>query len=223
MRPKRANPSSARRPGHPSHRPQEERGDVRPHTRPHTFRERTRRRVVFAIRSSRSYGGSGVHPIHRSPWTVWVGTWERPVRHPSPAHGPSQPQSSEQDHRPQPTPSRAFVRPVCATPEPAIMVRVHQPVEARSFRRLDPTDVDLGQREALWRFPENRVGVRIRRYPAPCRTQPVPEGQRKKPSCAFFCATSLKPENVKRLKRRPIRSKISCERTRVQQTDTCCQ
>jgi len=38
-------------------------------------------RVVSVIWSSRSYGGSGFPPIHRSPGTVWVGTRERPVRH----------------------------------------------------------------------------------------------------------------------------------------------
>jgi len=76
--------------------------------------------------------------------------------------------------------------PVCETSEPEIMMRVHQQVEARPFGRRDPTDRDIRQREAFWRFPENGIGVRIRRYPAPCRTQPIPEGQRKIPSCGFF-------------------------------------
>ncbi len=102
------------------------------------------------------------------------GTLERPIL----PGGQSQPHAPEQGHIPQPTPRE--------TPEPEIMMRVHQPVEAWPFRRVDQTDRDIGQREALGRFPENRVGVRILRHHAPRMTQPVPECQRKNTRLRIF-------------------------------------
>jgi len=63
-------------------------------------------RVVSVIWSSRSYGGSGFPPIHRSPGTVWVGTRERPVRHRFLPGGPSSPSpnppNSATDRNPHP-------------------------------------------------------------------------------------------------------------------------
>ena len=94
--------------------------------------------------------------------------------------GQSAPQTSKERHIPQPTP--------CETPEPEIMVRVHHRIKARPLGRRDQTDHDIGEREALRRFPKNGVGVRIRRYHAPHITQPVMECQKKNTPPAYFFA-----------------------------------
>ena len=83
------------------------------------------------------------------------------------------------------------------TPEPQIMMRVHQHVEAGPLGRLDQTDHNIREGQALRRFPENGVGVRILRYHAPLMTHPMPECQRTSTHRRiFFCAMSRRPQKI---------------------------